>query len=641
MNYLELDLVYQKTVFFNKEDSTNATFNLITEKIGYFQESTHYEFYKFIFLTAFKVLMSCLGCLAATCVFVLWGKHLVTVYMYLISVGIVFVSYWANVSTMKAIIAYMASTGGSVLEDILAINIDAIVDQNSCIFILVQNYLIQGTLAYSFLYVHLGPKHNILHRLLVVSFIAPSVLGLLPLPTAILHHAPVFSALLPLAVVKFVLWSSTVPIIHTIYSGCTHTRNFIGNFGLSALVETEWLRLNVPCVLRTFWILRVSQHCAVIVFNMYTKSDFPIDTTMSLVLPTIKSLLISGCETLTAVLGMTSIISYVCHYIGCFFQWVLITEDDEDKSIGTVSAILFYILALQTGLTSLEPEKRFIRLCRNFCLLFTALLHFVHNIVNPLLMSLSASRNPSIQRHIRALLVCQFLILYPTSLLFYLWSNYPISTWLLAVSAFSVEVIVKVIVSLLIYSLFLIDAYCSSFWEKLDDYVYYIRAFGNTVEFCFGIFLFFNGAWILFFESGGAIRAGMMCIHAYFNIWSEARAGWTVFMKRRTAVNKIASLPEASNEQLDQLDDVCAICYQEMKTAKITRCNHFFHGVCLRKWLYVQDRCPLCHDILYKVEADVQNEQNAIVEDRDVEEDGQERRPEELLLIHPLHLDDR
>lgn len=62
--------------------------------------------------------------------------------------------------------------------------------------------------------------------------------------------------------------------------------------------------------------------------------------------------------------------------------------------------------------------------------------------------------------------------------------------------------------------------------------------------------------------SGGAIRALMMGIHAYFNIWCEARAGWAVFMKRRTAVHKISSLPEASPEQLQQFDDVCAICYQ-------------------------------------------------------------------------------
>lgn len=44
---------------------------------------------------------------------------------------------------------------------------------------------------------------------------------------------------------------------------------------------------------------------------------------------------------------------------------------------------------------------------------------------------------------------------------------------------------------------------------------------------------------------------------------------------------------------------------------KITKCNHFFHAVCLRKWLYVQDRCPLCHDILYKVETPEKTSESA------------------------------
>lgn len=165
---------------------------------------------------------------------------------------------------------------------------------------------------------------------------------------------------------------------------------------------------------------------------------------------------------------MTSIVSVICHYIGKMFQLFLLSEDyDEDKSIGTVSAILFYILALQTGLTSLSPDKRFIRLCRNFCLLVTALLHFLHNIVTPILMSLSAARNPSKynqakqcqknvffflnllllcrKRHARALIVCMFLLLAPIGLLTVLWTKHSPSTWLLAVTAFSVEVIVKVI----------------------------------------------------------------------------------------------------------------------------------------------------------------------------------------------------
>lgn len=105
-------------------------------------------------------------------------------------------------------------------------------------------------------------------------------------------------------------------------------------------------------------------------------------------------------------------------------------------------------------------------------------------------------------RHARALTVCLFLVIVPIFLLAELWSRYSPSTWLLAVTAFSVEVIVKVLVSLATYTLFLLDARRQTFWEKLDDYVYYIRVFGNSVEFCFGIFLFLNGAWILLFESG-------------------------------------------------------------------------------------------------------------------------------------------
>lgn len=75
--------------------------------------------------------------------------------------------------------------------------------------------------------------------------------------------------------------------------------------------------------------------------------------------------------------------------------------------------------------------------------------------------------------------------------------------------------------------------------------------------------------------------------------------GWSVYIKRRTAVQKISSLSEASYMELQNFDDVCAICYQEMTSAKITRCKHYFHGVCLRKWLYVQDKVNLKLKIFY------------------------------------------
>ncbi|XP_014600230.1 PREDICTED: protein TRC8 homolog [Polistes canadensis] len=535
-----------------------------------------------------------LAIIAALCAFMLWTEHLIIVYLYMMSLGLIFISYWSNDNTIKAVIAYMSKPEykASLLDDILHLDLTSIIKEGIGSLI-IQNYILQCLLATIFCYIRFAPRHYILQKLLVLSFMAPSLLAIYPLPISTLSNTPVFATLLPLAVCKFIIWYNSVLILKTIYLGYAHARNFISNYGLSALLETEWFRLNVPSVLRTFWLLRIGEQVIKILGNHYGDEDFSY-------YDMVRTLLVNGCETLTALLGMTSIISLICHYIGCFFQWVLLTEDGDEKSIGAISAMLFYILALQTGLTSLDRENRLVKLCRNFCLLFTAVLHFVHNIVNPLLMSLSASHNSALHRHLRALGVCALLIIFPVSLLAFLWSQFSVSTWLLGVSVFSVEVIVKVMVSLAIYVLFLIDTYRTAFWEELDDCVYIIRSFGNIIEFAFGVILLFNGFWILIFEAGGAIRAIMMCIHAYFNIWCEVKAGWLVFMKRRTAVNKINSLAEAKFEQLRLLNDVCAICYQEMQAAKITRCNHYFHGVCLRKWLYVQDRCPLCHDVVYQ-----------------------------------------
>ena len=80
------------------------------------------------------------------------------------------------------------------------------------------------------------------------------------------------------------------------------------------------------------------------------------------------------------------------------------------------------------GLTSLEPEKRFSRICKNLCLLLTALFHFIHNNVSPVLMSLTAGQRSSseLQRHLRALSICFFLIVASLSLMIILWQWFTI-----------------------------------------------------------------------------------------------------------------------------------------------------------------------------------------------------------------------
>ena len=60
-------------------------------------------------------------------------------------------------------------------------------------------------------------------------------------------------------------------------------------------------------------------------------------------------------------------------------------------------------------------------------------------------------------------------------------------------------------------------------------------------------------------------------------------------------------------------------------STKVTKCNHFFHAKCLRKWLYVQDSCPLCYGSLYedKVKKETENN-NAVNQAQDIAENNEQ-----------------
>ncbi len=410
----------------------------------------------------------------------------------------------------------------------------------------------------------------------------------------------------------------------------------------------------------------------------------------------LKMLLIKLTENFVSIAAFTSILSFKFYYIGFYLNKLIngsrsnsgsattgangerqaeqrVENENDMNNSGDVAAILFFLLSIQSGLSSLKGNQRVEKFLKNYSLLFIAILHHFHSNLDSQLMTLSTQSVN--QRHAankskqwRLLSVCFSLIILPSTILYVLWNNFKFSTWLFAATAFNIELIVKMVVSLLLYTLFVVDstrikcAYNNYFSstrsnqvnesentstqmpheldedeemsnDHLDDYIYYVKAFGHVVEFVIAIFLFFNGAYILLFESYGAIRAIMMCIHAYFHIWCQAKKGWSVFIKRRTAIIKLKSLTtfnrsnyrknrlikhqqqqQTENGQTiiqdensidaefeEKMHDACAICFSELRTNEscITKCNHVFHFVCLRKWLYLQDTCPMCQQIVY------------------------------------------
>ena len=87
-------------------------------------------------------------------------------------------------------------------------------------------------------------------------------------------------------------------------------------------------------------------------------------------------------------------------------------------------------------------------------------------------------------------------------------------------------------------------------------------------------------------------------------------------------MNRILTLVDATEAQLQRYNDVCAICYSDMQTsAKITPCGHYFHGGCLKKWLFVQDHCPMCSAKIIEDEPEPSEAQEPEEEQMQVEEE--------------------
>ncbi|KAG0222034.1 hypothetical protein BGX31_009393 [Mortierella sp. GBA43] len=63
---------------------------------------------------------------------------------------------------------------------------------------------------------------------------------------------------------------------------------------------------------------------------------------------------------------------------------------------------------------------------------------------------------------------------------------------------------------------------------------------------------------------------------------------------RQALKNMEASYPSATEKQLADYDDDCAICRDSMTSAKVLPCGHIFHLSCIRPWLEHQSSCPKC-----------------------------------------------
>lgn len=287
---------------------------------------------------------------------------------------------------------------------------------------------------------------------------------------------------------------------------------------------------------------------------------------------------------------------------------------------GWTQGAAMLLLGLQTGIMQAELPGRALVLLIILFIVVSTLLQNIFEITEPIVLSLSASRSLTRWRHARVLLVCGLLFVVPLLLTFKLAAILPIDTWIVMILSTCVLTSVQVLGMIAVHALFVYDGMHEDS-VGLDDVVYVTRACTKLLELLVSLFVVVASVYESSTVKWNLSNSMILAVHTYCNVYRRIRAGWRSFLLGREASMKTDSLAAPSLAQLAAYNDVCPICYLWLgggpddrdepigscttsATGKssaaaaaccITPCRHYFHRNCIKKWLYSQDACPMCH----------------------------------------------
>lgn len=422
-------------------------------------------------------------------------------------------------------------------------------------------------------------------------FTLPIIARLSGLPVRDLYAVHNFCVLFSIIMTVFHTFNTLGSGLHVLRVGLGQFQEAVTEVGWIPVIITYWYAMMLPVQLLIFWACLFASQ----IFVFLKSKNISTDGTILFLLATMGEC----CATPVSLFALCIAISYLSYYVLTLTKVFLLGWDglvqDNDLLRGWTEGFTMLLIALQTGLLDLEPLQRAFLMSILLFIIVSSLVQSMYEITDPILLVLSASHSRSIGKHLRVLALCTVLWMLPLYMTYAICQYFDLDFWLMIIISSCILTSVQVIGSLLIYWLFLYDTFRAETWEKLDDVVYYIRSTVRVLEFMVAVFVVCFGFKESVFSEWSWVNSGILIIHCYFNVWQRLQSGWKTFLLRREAVNKIASLPEATAVQLSQHNDVCVICFQALTSARITGCGHYFHGCCLRKWLYVKDSCPLCH----------------------------------------------
>ncbi|XP_048254927.1 E3 ubiquitin-protein ligase AMFR-like isoform X1 [Haliotis rufescens] len=142
------------------------------------------------------------------------------------------------------------------------------------------------------------------------------------------------------------------------------------------------------------------------------------------------------------------------------------------------------------------------------------------------------------------------------------------------------------------YIIHLWDMSKEGVWENRSMYVYYAELIFElaalSIDFCHHLHMLL---WGNIFLSMASLVICMQLRYLFYEFQRRVKRHKNYL---RVVKNMEARFPMATQEDLEQNNDDCAICWERMESARKLPCCHLFHNSCLRSWLEQDTSCPTC-----------------------------------------------
>ncbi|XP_067927923.1 E3 ubiquitin-protein ligase AMFR-like isoform X2 [Watersipora subatra] len=170
-----------------------------------------------------------------------------------------------------------------------------------------------------------------------------------------------------------------------------------------------------------------------------------------------------------------------------------------------------------------------------------------------------------------------------------LYTNWNVSGFL---AAECLLLIIKTVYVIIKYIIYLVDLNHEGLWETRGVITYYTELICEIAALAIELLHYLHMViWSNIFLSMASIVIWMQVRH----LFNEIRKRIT---RHRSYLSIVKSMEErftvATEDEIKQYDDNCAICWDKMSKARKLPCGHMFHNPCLRSWLAQDISCPTC-----------------------------------------------